>query len=265
MAGLILYLYKQGYRNFLFFVKLTNIIDKTRENFLNIVSSKYLFADEIIIDGEKIRINVVENFQSADESAIDICFDTMQGLHTKILFARENAMTKDDFNERKVVLILDESHNLNVATKKGNSQDEDLKSLEETVKVFIFTNRNFYETEKMMRESLKNIGVKDTKKYVFNVIRASKIQLKDNHFLETDYKAITHIVSAMLKFRFVNNTIKALRVCKHRRAHLVNGRRFTWNPIGFIASDLVIYFNYTIALGLFQLILFSRQIFLEQS
>ena len=35
MAGLILYLYEQGYRNFLFFVNSTNIIDKTKDNFLN--------------------------------------------------------------------------------------------------------------------------------------------------------------------------------------------------------------------------------------
>jgi type III restriction enzyme len=35
MAGIILYLYEQGYRNFLFFVNSTNIINKTRENFRN--------------------------------------------------------------------------------------------------------------------------------------------------------------------------------------------------------------------------------------
>ena len=33
MAGLMLHLYTQGYRNFLFFVNSTNIIEKTRENF----------------------------------------------------------------------------------------------------------------------------------------------------------------------------------------------------------------------------------------
>lgn len=41
MAGLMLYLYKQGYRNFLFFVNLSNIVEKTRENFRNPMSSKY--------------------------------------------------------------------------------------------------------------------------------------------------------------------------------------------------------------------------------
>ena len=49
-----------------------------------------------------------------------------------------------------------------------------------TVKVFISTNGNFDETEKLMRSSLKNIGVKDTKKYVSGVIRAAKMQLKRN-------------------------------------------------------------------------------------
>ena len=39
MAGLIVYLYNKGYRNFLFFVNSTNIIEKTRDNFLNPNSS----------------------------------------------------------------------------------------------------------------------------------------------------------------------------------------------------------------------------------
>ena len=47
MAGLMLYLYKKGYRNFLFFVNLSNIVNKTKDNFLNALSSKYLFADEV--------------------------------------------------------------------------------------------------------------------------------------------------------------------------------------------------------------------------
>ena len=35
MAGLMLYLYEKGYRNYLFFVNSTNIIEKTKDNFLN--------------------------------------------------------------------------------------------------------------------------------------------------------------------------------------------------------------------------------------
>ncbi len=38
MAANILYLYKLGYRNFIFFVNSTNIIEKTKDNFLNPLS-----------------------------------------------------------------------------------------------------------------------------------------------------------------------------------------------------------------------------------
>ena len=43
MAALILDLYMRGYRNFLFFVNSTQIINKTKDNFLNQASPKYLF------------------------------------------------------------------------------------------------------------------------------------------------------------------------------------------------------------------------------
>lgn len=49
MAGVMLYLYEKGYCNFLFFVNSTNIIEKTKENFLNLASAKYLFAPNIEI------------------------------------------------------------------------------------------------------------------------------------------------------------------------------------------------------------------------
>lgn len=136
MAGLMLYLYKQGYRNFLFFVNLSNIVEKTRENFRNLASSKYLFADEIVLDGERIRINQVDNFQYADQDAINICFSTTQGLHMDMWMAKENGMSFDDFDEQKVVLISDEAHHLNVDTKKKMSADEESSyhSWEQTVK-----------------------------------------------------------------------------------------------------------------------------------
>ena len=44
MAALILDLYRRGYRNFIYFVNSTNIIEKTRDNFTNPASSKYLIS-----------------------------------------------------------------------------------------------------------------------------------------------------------------------------------------------------------------------------
>lgn len=139
MAGLMLYLYKQGYRNFLFFVNLSNIIEKTKENFNNQTSSKYLFADEIVIDGERIGIQEVDNFQYSDPERINICFSTTQGLHADMWEAREGAMSFDDFEGQKVVLISDEAHHLNVDTRRMTvSEESSYHSWESTVKNILY-------------------------------------------------------------------------------------------------------------------------------
>lgn len=118
MAGLMLYLYKQGYRNFLFFVNLSNIVEKTKVNFEDATSTKYLFADEIVLDGDRVTIQEVTNFQYSDPAKINICFSTTQGLHMDMWMTKENGMSFDDFDNQKVVLISDEAHHLNVDTKK---------------------------------------------------------------------------------------------------------------------------------------------------
>ncbi len=145
MAGLIIYLYKLGYRNFLFFVNFDNIVKKTRDNFLNAASAKYLFAEEIIIDGERIRVNEVSNFQGASPDVINICFTTTQGLHSDMWLPKENSLSFDDFSNAKTVLIADEAHHLNVATRRGksNATEESLRqSWEMTVRRIFELNRD---------------------------------------------------------------------------------------------------------------------------
>lgn len=132
MAGLMLYLYKQGYRNFLFFVNLSNIVRKTKENFLTQTSSKYLFAENLIIDGGRIKVKEVSNFQNTDENAINICFTTIQGLHSDMWTVKENSLSFDDFYGKKIVLISDEAHHLSANTKKQDD-DDNVKSWEYTV------------------------------------------------------------------------------------------------------------------------------------
>lgn len=137
MAGLILYLYEKGYRNFLFFVNSNNIIDKTRDNFLNPYSSKYLFSEHLSIGDKKIKIQEVSNFQSAVSDDIHIVFTTIQALHSRINTPKENAITFEDFEDKKIVLISDEAHHINAETKKGNEisadEKEELISWEGTV------------------------------------------------------------------------------------------------------------------------------------
>ena len=122
MAGAMLYLYEQGYRNFLFFVDSTNIVEKTRDNFLNPASDKYLFSQKIEINGNQIEINEVENFQGANPDCINFCLTTIQGLHTSLNTPRENSVTIDDFAEQQVVLIADEAHHINSETRDGGRQ-----------------------------------------------------------------------------------------------------------------------------------------------
>ncbi len=135
MAGLMMYLYKKGYRNFMFFVNLSTIVKKTEDNFLNIDSKKYLFNKEIVIDGERVPIKKVDNFQMTDPNAVNICFMTTQGLHTDMWLLKENGLSFDDFENQKTVLISDEAHHLNVSTKKMSKEEEERHhSWEETVK-----------------------------------------------------------------------------------------------------------------------------------
>lgn len=119
MAGIMLYLYEQGYRNFLFFVDSSNIIEKTKDNFLNISSAKYLFNQSIQIANKLVEIRLVDNFQASDENCINLCLDTIQGLHSNLNTPKENAITYDDFAGKKIVLISDEAHHINSSTKKG--------------------------------------------------------------------------------------------------------------------------------------------------
>lgn len=161
MAGLILYLYKQGYRNFLFFVNLGNIVQKTKENFLNTISSKYLFNEEITIDLQKIRVREVDNFQDADEDSINICFTTTQKLHIDMQFTKEGGMSFDDFSNQKVVLISDEAHHLNADTKKMSADEqESYNSWESTVRRIFEANRDNVLLEFTATCDLENAAIK---------------------------------------------------------------------------------------------------------
>lgn len=136
MAALILDLYKRGYRNFMFFVNSTQIIEKTKENFLNPGSSKYLFAPQIRIDDKLVEVRAVDTFDAASQDVINIHFTTIQGLHSRINDPRENAVTIEDFRDYKVVMISDEAHHLNAETKKAltGEEEEEKVSWEGTVR-----------------------------------------------------------------------------------------------------------------------------------
>lgn len=117
MAGSILYLYEKGYRNFLFFVNSTNIIEKTKDNFLNPRAAKYLFNENIYFEGKQVPVTQVDNFEGVNENDINICFTTIQQLHTDMTTEKENALTYENFADKEIVLLSDEAHHMNVRTR----------------------------------------------------------------------------------------------------------------------------------------------------
>ncbi|MDD3625834.1 MAG: DEAD/DEAH box helicase family protein [bacterium] len=145
MAANILYLYNLGYRFFIFFVNSTNIIEKTRDNFLNPLSEKYLFAKKIKYNEKEVFIKEVLNFEGVNPDNINILFTTIQGLHTRLNYPKENSLTYEDFTDKEIVLISDEAHHLQTLTKSkltGN-EEEEKKSWENTVeKIFNSNSKN---------------------------------------------------------------------------------------------------------------------------
>lgn len=132
MAGLMLYLYSKGYRNFLFFVNSTQIVKKTIDNFVNQASSKYLFAPQIKINEQNIKIRQVNTFEECNPNDINILFDTIQGLQSDLFTIKENKPNFEDFFKDKTVLIADEAHHLNKDTKSKEEADKE-HSWESTV------------------------------------------------------------------------------------------------------------------------------------
>lgn len=211
MAGLMLYLYEQGYRNFLFFVNSTNIINKTRDNFLNAIASKYLFNETVQINNQQIRIKEVDNFQAANPDDINIVFSTIQGLHTRLNTPQENNITYDDFESEKIVLISDEAHHINAETKKAKDINQaelfDLNSWESTVnKIFNANNQNilleFTATADLTNEQIIE---KYRDKIIFDYpLKAFRLDgySKEVKVLQSDIQPIDRALQALLLSQF---------------------------------------------------------------
>lgn len=128
MAALLLYYYKQGYRNFIFFVNQTVIVGKTQENFIQKSHPKYLFSDTIHIDGQVVNIRGVDVFSSYTDD-LQIKFTSIQKLHNEIYKEGENALILSDLQRRDIVLMGDEAHHLNSLTRANVLSDAFEKEL----------------------------------------------------------------------------------------------------------------------------------------
>ncbi|WP_240447991.1 DEAD/DEAH box helicase family protein, partial [Helicobacter pylori] len=167
MAGLILECYKQGYQNFIFFVNSTSILEKTKLNFTDSVSSKYLFSENININDKNIEIKSINNLNESHNNAINIYFSTIQGLFSLFTRAKENAITIEDLKDQKLVFLADEAHHLNTETKKKLNDSEEKRNWESVVKLALEQNKDnllleFSATipkEKSVKDKYENLKV----------------------------------------------------------------------------------------------------------
>lgn len=231
MAGLILHYYSLGYRNFLFFVNQTNIIEKTKANFLDPSSAKYLFAESIEIDGQRVPVNEVTNFASADANAINLCFSTTHKLHMDFLDPKENALTRDDFEDAPVVMISDESHHVNTRTKRATkAEDEEDRSWEYTVSSAFLGNR-----ENVLLEFTATVDLRDP-----NILQKYKDKIVFEYplarFRESGYtKDFHNFQSALGPW---GRTLQALILSEYRRALFADGGVYS-KPVVLLKSQRI--------------------------
>lgn len=205
MAANILQLYQRGYRNFIFFVNSTNIIDKTKDNFLNPASNKYLFDSEIVIDGKRVNIKSVDNFAGVNEDDINIKFTTIQGLHLHLNQPRENSITYEDFQDEKIVLISDEAHHLNVLTQNNLNQteQEEMNTWEGTVDRIFTANKENILLEFTATANLEHPAIAEEYEnkllfeYSLKQFRIDKFS-KEIELLQTDLPSIKRALQSIV-------------------------------------------------------------------
>lgn len=209
MAATLLYYYKQGYRQFIFFVNQNNIVDKTENNFIDNSHHKYLFKPNIVIDEQQVNIKKVETF-SNDPQSIEIKFTTIQKLYNDIHLERENQTTLEDLHNKNIVMFADEAHHLNANTQRtviqqetfkqeltGTKDEKEKKGWEHTViKLILNKNGNLKNNKNVLLEFTATIPENDkvAKKYENKMLY--RFGLKE--FLQAGYTKEINLISSTL-------------------------------------------------------------------
>jgi type III restriction enzyme len=210
MAGLMLYLFEQGYNKFIFLVNSKNIITKTKENFLNANSPKYLFNKDM-------QINEVSNFDYVPEKCINIIFTSLQMLSGDLHEPKENKLVLEDLQEKKIVILADEAHHLNSETKaKTVSEKEEVKSWEGAVKKILNVNK-----ENILLQFTATIDMQDEKlleKYKDKFIyKYDFIKFREDGFSKDVLTLQTTFSETQEEERLFKRTLIALIVNEYRR------------------------------------------------
>lgn len=145
MAAIALYMYGEyGYQNFMFVANSNAVVAKTKDNFLNSASAKYLFKSPLVVDGRRIEVRAVSRFPLYPEKdAIYFKLTTIQSLANELGMTRENGLTYDDLAKRKIVVLADEAHHFNANTKKEKQDEHSWETLLDNIRNANQENRQF--------------------------------------------------------------------------------------------------------------------------
>ncbi|NQT00612.1 MAG: DEAD/DEAH box helicase family protein, partial [Planctomycetes bacterium] len=170
-------------------------------NFLNPLSSKFLFTEKVQFGARRVQITPVANFEGANENDINICFTTIQKLHSDLTTEKENALTYEDFKEKKIVLLSDEAHHINVSTKS----DKDFEELnwEGTVQRIFEQNEDnlLLEFTATLDYAHKNIVEKYRNKVIYRYdLRQFRNDgySKDIYIVQADFEEKDRIIQALI-------------------------------------------------------------------
>ena len=243
MAALILYYYKHGYRHFMFFVNQNNIVDKTENNFIDKMHTKYLFQQNIVVEDKTVSIRKVEVFDDTDD--IQIKFTSIHKLHNAVYSAKENSVTLEELQKRDLVMIGDEAHHLNVSTMrnrqvefdlptelKENASEKDLeKSWENTVLNKILGKNNKNVLLEFTATIPKNEDV--IEKYRTKTIY--KFELVD--FLQAGYTKEINLISTSLKKK--DKILLALLFNWYRHQNAIKHKIPNFKPVILFRSKFI--------------------------
>jgi len=223
----IIELYKRGYRNFVFFVDKSNIVEKTKANFLKKSESKYIFTEYLEVEGEKVRIEEVENFET-NPSDINIKFSTIQGLHEELNNPKENSTTYQDLAENKIVLISDEAHHINASTK---SEERKKNTWEGTVNKILDQNDDNILLEFTATAGLNNDNI--YQKYKNKIIyQYSLKQFRKDRFSK-EVKVLQSDTDAL------NRAMQSVILSQYRRKVATNNGLSNFKPVILIKSRTI--------------------------
>lgn len=235
MAGIVLYLYEQGYRNFVFLVHQLQIKDQAIKNFTEPTFEKYLFKKQVKFNGKSIPIKAIDRFEDTKKDGINFMFFSTSLLYTRLINPKENAITANDFVKNLTVIIADEAHRLNVDTRK-KTEVNDENNWEKAVQSVLHANPKNLLLEFTATVDLKNEKIhkkySDKLIYKYDFLQFNKDRYsKQVNFLYNEETQIEDQKRLLI--------VNAVAMSEYRRLYAEREMGVSINPIILIKSTKI--------------------------